>query len=156
MLFLRRLTQMIGRIVEIVAGILAAIGQQQEARAITAIKVPKLGNGGVRHRLVVEHGGQSAHHRHAMTVLHASDALPIYVDEIRLGTAGGPRVLTGRATGNQATPNQPVTLTFAFWGPSGSMGGGSVTVAAPAKGQSSTFQVPLPDGLISSFSYTYR
>jgi tetratricopeptide (TPR) repeat protein len=96
------------------------------------------------------------HRRVAMAVLDASDALPIYVDDIRLGQNGSPRVLTGRATGNQATAGQPITLTFRFWGPQGEMGTASVSVASPAKGETSTFQVPMPDGLISSFSYTWR
>jgi tetratricopeptide (TPR) repeat protein len=97
------------------------------------------------------------HRRHAMTILDASDALPIYIDEIRLGSLGsGPRVLSGKATGNQAPAGQPVTLTFSFWGPAGPAGTATVNVAAPAKGQSTLFQVPLPDGVISSFSYSFR
>jgi tetratricopeptide (TPR) repeat protein len=97
------------------------------------------------------------HRRHAMTILDASDALPVYVDEIRLGGPGnGPRLLSGKAIGNQAPAGQPVTLTFSFWGPSGPMGSANVNVAAPAKGQSTLFQVPLPEGIVSSFSYSFR
>jgi tetratricopeptide (TPR) repeat protein len=95
--------------------------------------------------------------RQAMATLDASDALPIYVDEIRLGTGGsGNRLLTGKATGNQAAEGQPLALTFQFWGPAGRVGTATVNVAAPAKGQSASFQLPLPDGAISSFSYVYR
>lgn len=94
----------------------------------------------------------------ALRTLEEVEALPVYVDEIRFESPeGGQAQLTGRVTGNRATAGQQVAMTFTFYGPTGQVGTQSVTVAAPAKGQNTTFQVPLPAGqAVSSFSYTTR
>ncbi|HEX2187269.1 MAG TPA: tetratricopeptide repeat protein [Longimicrobiaceae bacterium] len=91
----------------------------------------------------------------ALRVLEEVEALPVYVDEIRFESPeGGQPVMTGRVVGNRANAGQQVTLNFTFFGTSGQVGTQSTTVAAPAKGQSTTFQVPLPAGqTVTSFSY---
>ena len=101
---------------------------------------------------------ESKQNEQALKVLTNVDALPVYVDEVRIETPeSGPGRLTGKVTGNKAAAGAPVNLTFTFWGPSGNVGTQSVTVNAPAKGASANFQVPLPQGAtVSSFSYTYR
>jgi tetratricopeptide (TPR) repeat protein len=98
----------------------------------------------------------TANRTRALGVLEQLEALPLFVDEIRLSMNGEARVLSGRATGNAATAGQQVTLTFSFWGPQGEVGSRAVTVAAPAKGQSTSFQLPIPEGPVSTYSYTYR
>lgn len=93
----------------------------------------------------------------ALAVLQEIERLPVYVDEIRfIAPEGGQTQLTGKVVGNAARAGQQVTLQFTFFGPNGQAGTQTATVAAPAKGQSATFQVPLPAGAISSFSYTFR
>jgi tetratricopeptide (TPR) repeat protein len=97
------------------------------------------------------------HRRQALAILEASDSLPIYIDEVRIPARNGTtRLLTGKATGNQAQPGQPLMLTFTLWGPDGAVGTASVNVSAPAKGEVTNFQLPLPGGVITSYSYTYR
>ncbi|HEV2145859.1 MAG TPA: tetratricopeptide repeat protein [Longimicrobiaceae bacterium] len=92
----------------------------------------------------------------ALRTLEEVEALPVFVDEIRFeGTEGGQAQLTGRVIGNRATAGQQVRLNFTFFGPNGQVGTQTATVAAPAKGQSTPFQVPLPAGQpVTSFSYT--
>lgn len=94
----------------------------------------------------------------ALRVLEEVEALPVFVDEIRFESPeGGQPVLTGKVVGNKASAGQQVTLNFTFYGPRGQVGTQSATVAAPAKGQSANFQVPLPAGqVVTSFSYTQR
>ncbi|MDQ3388344.1 MAG: tetratricopeptide repeat protein [Gemmatimonadota bacterium] len=90
----------------------------------------------------------------ALAVLEEIDALPVFLDEIRFeAPEGGQPTLTGKVTGNAATTGQQVALTFTFFGPSGQVGTRPVTVMAPAKGQSATFSVPLPEGVVTSYSY---
>ncbi|HEU0078021.1 MAG TPA: hypothetical protein VFQ76_10260, partial [Longimicrobiaceae bacterium] len=65
--------------------------------------------------------------------------------------------LTGKVIGNKANAGTQVALNFTFYGPGGQLGTQSTTVAAPAKGQSASFTVPLPAGqTVTSFSYTFR
>ncbi len=94
----------------------------------------------------------------ALKVLEEVEALPVHVDEIRFDTPeGGQAVLTGKVIGNRANAGTQVTLNFTFHGPAGQVGTQSTTVAAPAKGQSANFTVPLPAGqTVTSFSYTHR
>lgn len=94
----------------------------------------------------------------ALRVLEEVEALPVHVDEIRFDTPeGGQAVLTGKVIGNRANAGTQVTLNFTFYGPAGQVGTQSTTVAAPAKGQSANFTVPLPAGqTVTSFSYTHR
>lgn len=102
-------------------------------------------------------GADSAASRaRALAVLEGLEALPVYVDEIRLNLGNGSRVLSGRAVGNAAVAGQQVTLTFSFWGPQGEVGSRAVTVVAPAKGQATPFQLPIPDGEVATYSYMYR
>jgi len=93
----------------------------------------------------------------ALRTLEAVEALPVQVDEVRFESPeGGQPVLTARVTGNRANAGQQVRLTFTFYGPSGQVGTQTTTVAAPAKGQTTNLQVPLPQGqLVTSFSYTF-
>ncbi len=94
----------------------------------------------------------------ALRVLEEVEALPVHVDEIRFDTPeGGQPTLTGKVIGNKANAGTQVTLNFTFYGPTGQVGTQSTTVAAPAKGQSANFTVPLPAGqTVTSFSYTFR
>ncbi len=94
----------------------------------------------------------------ALRVLEEVEALPVHVDEIRFETPeGGQATLTGKVIGNKANAGTQVTLNFTFYGPAGQVGTQSTTVAAPAKGQSANFTVPLPAGqTVTSFSYTHR
>ena len=102
--------------------------------------------------------GQRALQNQALKVLEEVEALPVHVDEIRFETPdGGQPMLTGKVIGNKANAGTQVALAFTFYGPAGQVGTQSTTVAAPAKGQSASFQVPLPAGqTVTSFSYTFR
>jgi tetratricopeptide (TPR) repeat protein len=102
--------------------------------------------------------GQRDMQNRALKVLEEVEALPVHVDEIRFESPeGGQPTLNGKVIGNKANAGTQVTLTFTFYGPTGQVGTQSTTVAAPAKGQSANFTVPLPAGqAVTSFSYTFR
>ncbi|HEX8276525.1 MAG TPA: tetratricopeptide repeat protein [Longimicrobiaceae bacterium] len=102
--------------------------------------------------------GQRDMQNRALKVLEEVEALPVHVDEIRFESPeGGQPTLNGKVIGNKASAGTQVTLTFTFYGPTGQVGTQSTTVAAPAKGQSANFTVPLPAGqAVTSFSYTFR
>ena len=102
--------------------------------------------------------GQRDMQNRALRVLEEVEALPVHVDEIRFESPeGGQATLTGKVIGNKANAGTQVTLNFTFYGPTGQVGTQSTTVAAPAKGQSANFSVPLPAGqTVTSFSYTFR
>jgi len=93
----------------------------------------------------------------ALAVYKDLTELPVYVDEIRFEGEGANAALTGKVVGNTARPGTAINLTFTFHGPQGAAGTQSVTVQAPAKGESAAFRVPMPAGqAVSSFSYTFR
>lgn len=102
--------------------------------------------------------GQRDMQNRALKVLEEVEALPVHVDEIRFESPeGGQPTLNGKVIGNKANAGTQVTLNFTFYGPTGQVGTQSTTVAAPAKGQSANFTVPLPAGqTVTSFSYTFR
>jgi tetratricopeptide (TPR) repeat protein len=102
--------------------------------------------------------GQREMQNRALRVLEEVEALPVHVDEIRFESPeGGQPTLNGKVIGNKANAGTQVTLNFTFYGPTGQVGTQSTTVAAPAKGQSANFTVPLPAGqTVTSFSYTHR
>ena len=94
----------------------------------------------------------------ALKTLEEVEALPVYVDEVRFQTPeGGQPTLTAAVIGNKANAGNPVNITFTFYGPEGQVGTETTTVNAPAKGQRTSIQVPLPAGQhVTSFSYTFR
>lgn len=94
----------------------------------------------------------------ALRTLEEVEALPVHLDEIRFESPeGGQPVLTATVTGSKANAGQQVTLNFTFYGSGNQVGTQTATVAAPAKGQTTTLRVPLPAGqTVTSFSYTYR
>lgn len=93
----------------------------------------------------------------ALRTLEQIEALPVYLEEVRFeAPPEATPVIAGQVVGNAATPGQQVVLDFTFYGPDGVAGTQTVTVAAPAKGEAAAFQAPLPAGIISSYSYTYR
>jgi tetratricopeptide (TPR) repeat protein len=92
----------------------------------------------------------------ALKEYEALTNVPVYVDEVRFEGESPNAALTGKVMGNKANAGTPVNLTFTFYGPAGTMGTQSVTVQAPAKGQSAPFRVQLPAGVVTSFSYAFR
>jgi tetratricopeptide (TPR) repeat protein len=88
----------------------------------------------------------------ALEALGSAEELPVFVSNISLEG----EQLIGTVTGNAAAAGQQITLDFTFYGPDGEVGMTSTTVPAPVTGQTAEFQVAYPEGVISSYSYSYR
>lgn len=100
---------------------------------------------------------ETEHRNHALGILEAADALPVYVDEIAIAGFGeGSGRGAGKVTGNTAPAGQAVTLEFTLYRPDGQVERVATTVAAPADGQSTGFAFVIPAGPVASWSYTYR
>lgn len=91
----------------------------------------------------------------ALRVLQATDALPVYTTNIQLVPGEGRTVLRGQVEGNKARAGSPVRMEFTFHGPNGPLGTQQVTVNAPAKGASTSFEVALQNPT-PAVSYSYR
>jgi hypothetical protein len=78
----------------------------------------------------------------ALQVLTRVEMLPIFVEDLQIGPAGDGTVVRGRAEGNAAAAGTPVRLRFTFYAENGQeVGSETVSVAAPASEQSTTFEV---------------
>lgn len=89
----------------------------------------------------------------AIEILHQVDATPVYLEGLRLRRAGVGTNVEGRVTGNVAPEGSDVDLLFTFFGDQGlALGTSSVTLAAPAEGESAAFVVTF-DGRALSYRY---
>ena len=78
----------------------------------------------------------------ALGSLELVDAAPVYVDGLQLRGSGAGTSVQGRITGNTAESGTPVRLRFTFYGDAGApLGTETLTVAAPAAGESLRFDV---------------
>lgn len=101
--------------------------------------------------------GEEEHRNHALAVLEAGDALPVYVGEITLDAAAdGPGRGSGKVTGNTAPAGRQITLEFTVYRPDGQTAAATATATAPARGQEARFEFALPPGPVASWSYTFR
>jgi tetratricopeptide (TPR) repeat protein len=90
----------------------------------------------------------------ALRTLEAADALPVQVDGIQLENAEGSVRITGRVTGAGAAAGTPIRLEFTVFGATGRLGSQTVTVSAPAKDASTSFELTIPTtGAATGYSY---
>ncbi len=77
----------------------------------------------------------------AVQGLEGLEAAPFYVEGLILRPAPGGTSVDGRVVGNLQEPNSPVRLRFTFYGDGGALGSETVTLPAPASGESAAFEV---------------
>ncbi|HEU0016659.1 MAG TPA: hypothetical protein VFQ45_23455 [Longimicrobium sp.] len=92
--------------------------------------------------------------RRAITVAEAQQNVPVFVDGVNLTNAEGSTALTGQVAGNAAAAGTPVRIEFTLYGVGGGRFTHTVTVQAPAKGQTAQFEAAVPaTEAVTSFSY---
>lgn len=90
----------------------------------------------------------------ALEALEAADALPVQVDQLSVEQADGTATVTGVATGASAAAGTPVTLELTFYGAGEVVGTQTVTVTAPAQGQTTPISATAEvTGRVSSVHY---
>ncbi|HSU14373.1 tetratricopeptide repeat protein [Longimicrobium sp.] len=82
-------------------------------------------------------------HRMAAIRLQNPDSLQVTVDQVGLAISGGSVTLRGVVKGAAARPGTAIKLEFTLAAPTGDVGTGTVTVAAPARGQTANFELPV-------------
>lgn len=96
------------------------------------------------HLILIQAFRETRQQQRALTYAERNQANPIHVDELQLTHDNGRATLRGQATGNQARAGSPVRLEFTFYGADNQpLGTQTVTVTAPARGESTQFQVSL-------------
>jgi len=92
----------------------------------------------------------------ALQALQANEAHPIHVEDLEFRATTERVTVRGRAVGNRAAPGSPIQLRFTFFGEGGAtVGTETVTVTAPAQGQSATFEATY-SGATPATTYRYE
>lgn len=100
-------------------------------------------------RAQVERGDRDA----AMKLLEIADAAPVYVSGLQLRRRGSSTSVQGQLTGNTAETGSAVRLRFTFYGAGGgALGTETVAVVVPAEGDTTGFEVTLPQ-VASAYRY---
>jgi len=73
-----------------------------------------------------------------------AEELPVAVDNIQLDATQNTAQVRGIVEGNAASQGTPIQLRFTFYGASGQLGSETVTVNAPAAGETTNLQVSMP------------
>jgi tetratricopeptide (TPR) repeat protein len=94
-------------------------------------------------------------HRMAAVRLQNPDSLQVTVDQAGLQINGNSATVKGVVTGAAARPGTPIKLEFTLTSPTGDVATGTTTVAAPARGQSANFEIPVQI-TSSPTSFRYR
>ena len=81
--------------------------------------------------------------REALRVLEATEAAPVFVNNLQLRTSEGRSTVRGTVEPKSARAGTPVQLRFTFFGPSGELGTQTVTVTATAAGATANFEAVL-------------
>lgn len=68
-------------------------------------------------------------------------AAPVHVEGLVMRHTAGGTEIHGRVKGNRSEAGHPVRLLFAFYGDAGELGRETVTIPAPASGESAAFEV---------------
>lgn len=94
-------------------------------------------------------------HRLAAIRLTNPDSMQVTLDQVGLAINGSTATVKGVMTGAAARPGTAIKLEFTLTSPTGDVGTGTVTVAAPARGQSANFEIPV-QVTSSPTSFRYR
>ena len=81
---------------------------------------------------------------------------PVYVTDLAMRMDNNQAVATGKVVGNAARAGSPVRLLVTFSSPRGDVGTQTVTVAAPAKEESTPFEVRLDAAANRPTSFRYQ
>jgi len=86
-----------------------------------------------------------AEQQHRMAAIHLQnpDSLQVTVDQVGLAINGSSVTVRGVVKGAAARPGTAIKLEFTLTAPTGDVGTGTVTVAAPARGQTANFELPV-------------
>ena len=87
---------------------------------------------------------ENAHRQQVMALNTAADQLPVQFDEVTMSNGANSTTIRGKATGAGAAAGTPVRVTFTLTTPFGTVGTGTATITAPAKGASTNFEVAIP------------
>lgn len=88
-------------------------------------------------RAHLESGDEDA----AVDRLDRIDGAPVHVHGLLMSASDDRTTVQGRVSGNQAEPGSPVRLRFVFYGETGELARESVTLSAPAPGESVAVEV---------------
>ncbi len=80
----------------------------------------------------------------ALVWAERAEELPVAVDNIQLDATQDIAQVQGIVEGNAASAGTPIQLRFTFYGESGQLGTETVTVNAPAEGETTNLQVSMP------------
>jgi tetratricopeptide (TPR) repeat protein len=94
-------------------------------------------------------------HRNAALRLPNPDSMQVTVDQVSLATENGTTTLRGVVTGAAARPGTAIRLGFTLINPTGDVGTGTVTVAAPEREKTANFEFTI-QGTGYPTSYRYR
>ncbi|HEX5725230.1 MAG TPA: hypothetical protein VFX98_07170 [Longimicrobiaceae bacterium] len=89
----------------------------------------------------------------ALRTLEEADALPVHVEQVTIANSESGARLNGTVKGAAAAAGTPVQLEFTFFGPAGEVGRQTVTVSAPVKDQTASFEVSLETGPVTAYAY---
>jgi tetratricopeptide (TPR) repeat protein len=84
--------------------------------------------------------------------LNRTESSPVYLDGLQFRPSETETSLQGRVIGNAAEPGSEVRLRFTFYGADGTQGTEPLTIAAPAAGASSRFEVSF-SGRATAYRY---
>jgi tetratricopeptide (TPR) repeat protein len=93
-------------------------------------------------------------HRMAALRLPNPDSMAVTVETVSLTTEGLTTTVRGTVKGGAARAGAPVRLEFTLTSPGGDVGSGTVTITAPARDATASFELPIQGtGYPSSFRY---
>ncbi len=89
----------------------------------------------------------------ALEVLTQVEAMPVWIEDMQISGTGAGTMVSGRVEGNAAAAGTPITLRFTFYNDGGQqVASQSVTINAPAREQSTNFEVQI-DQPASAYKY---
>ncbi len=97
---------------------------------------------------------EAGQNQRALQALQANEAHPVHIEDLEFRPGAQRSVVSGRVAGNRAAAGTPIQLRFTFYGEGGAtVGTETVTVTAPAQGQSSSLEAVHAG---SAITYSYQ
>jgi tetratricopeptide (TPR) repeat protein len=97
---------------------------------------------------------EAGQNQRALQALQANEAHPVHIEDLEFRPGAQRSVVSGRVAGNRAAPGTPIQIRFTFFGEGGAtVGTQTVTVTAPAQGQSARLEA-VHEG--SAITYRYE
>lgn len=86
---------------------------------------------------------EAQHRQESMRSQASGEALPVQVEQVGISSTAGTATVRGVVVGGAAAAGTPIRLEFRLSNPSGDVGTGTVSVAAPAKDAKVNFELPV-------------